>query len=305
MAFKGPDERAMDRGFKQNQEIRKVREKDELREHQTEIIKKGYERAVEVFEETGRIDPENFTYYDKTSIAQDLEYVAEKKRMFDAGDTAEGKEHARLAEILEAIIYEQAELSEWLGKNVSTIRASDFDNIRNGCDAIAEFEDERSVSHMALAIDVTYTRSDMEKKVNRIREEITSGDLTKIKYFKSPDGSYEGALLKVPRVIVAIDKTHVLGLADTWLKNKKKELANHPIQILILKEIALQLEKFIQHAQKVGRTELVPIFERRLKFITAARENKTKQALAEDPRTADYILEDRVFAELRYQVEKI
>jgi hypothetical protein len=268
-------------------------------------IVEAHRRAEEVFKTTERIKPEDFSRYDKAIIAEDLEYVRRHKALFEAEDSADSRESKMLADVLEAIVYEQVELSEWLGENVCTVRASEFDDIKNGCDAIAEFTDAQAVSHLALAIDVTYSQKVLDRKLDRVLQEISLGTLTEIKYFKSPDGTFEGSLTKVPRVLIAVDKEHVLQLAQLWLKKKNKELSMHPIQILILNEIARQLEVFIAYARRAKQEQLVPIFERRLNFVRSALRGDTKRLLAGKDETKEYLNEDRVYSELTRKLETL
>lgn len=64
---------------------------------------------------------------------------------------------------------------------------------------------------------------------------------------------------------VEIDRVKELGLL--WMNRRNKELATHPVQATILEEAALQLETFAAYAKRIGKTEIVSVFERELQKI--------------------------------------
>lgn len=270
--------------------------------HKNILIDKAYEQAVESLEDEDPINPKEFTNYDPAMIEDDLKYVDRMKKVFEQSDaqlSLEQKRDQKLGLIFEVIIHEQAELNEWLGANVSTRKASDFDDIRNGVDSIAEFKHDIGSSHLALAIDVT--RGNPAKKMERIKEEIDNEQLSEVKYFESSDETFKGSLKKVPRVVIGADRESILKLAEQWTKNDRKGLAVNSMQLQILDEIKAQLETFMAYAENKGKRDIAKIYRGQLSLINEIRRGKEK--LYKTPGMQDYKKNDRVYEALLRQLD--
>lgn len=260
------------------------------------IIDLAYKKAQEVLASEGAINPQDFRNFDPTTIARDIEYVKKMEAKFVQEDGAEVQEAKQLGLILEALIHEQAEINDWLGEEVTTVKASRFDDIANGIDSIAEFHRDGGVSHLALAIDVTH--GDPSKKLTKIREQINAEKLSEIKYFASSDGNFQGSLQKVPRVIVGADRQTIIELAQLWIENKKRDLAQHPIQLQLLDEIILQLQTFITYAEKNNKESVIGVYRRQLRLIESIRQSPSKVELAGTMNAQSYKINDGMFLRL-------
>lgn len=75
-------------------------------------------------------------------------------------------------------------------------------------------------------------------------------------------------------MVIGTDRKHVQELIELWLNDKKKELAEHHMQIQILVEIKVQLEAFIKHAERVGQNEIAEIYRKTLRVIKEILKNK-------------------------------
>ncbi len=177
-----------------------------------------------------------------------------------------GLEVKVISKILEAIFYEHAELSEWLGSNVETIKTSRFDDIVNGIDVIAEFSGNQETSHLGLAIDATLSNV-IEEKLERIKKEIDEGHLAEIKYFYSEELNIRQPKKNLPRVIICVEAKTIKELSELWMENKNKELGQHQIQYQILEEIILQLETFKNYVEQKGFSNLAEIYEKDLEIV--------------------------------------
>ncbi len=220
----------------------------------------AFQRALKVLDEDG-IDPESFRdLYGNTNVNRDLVYVADRKARFAKEDRSEQGELRKLAKIFEAIVHEQAEMSNWLGEDAHTIRPSEFDDIANGVDSIVEFQQgDTAASHLALAIDVTFN-SQAEDKLRRIKKEIEQGEMSHIRYFESEFMGFRGELSQVPRVIIGADRKAVGELVEMWMEGGPRALADHPIQQQIVREIAMQLEAFSSYARSKNQTEVASVY---------------------------------------------
>lgn len=263
---------------------------------QRKIIELAYEKAQTILASERSIDPQQFDNFDPATIAKDVEYVRQMEALFTQEDKGDAQETRQLGLILEAIIHEQAELNNWLGEEVTTVKASRFDDIANGVDSIAEFNRDSGISYLALAIDVTH--GDPSKKLEKIRHEINAERLSEIKYFASSDGTFQGSLKKVPRVIVGADRNTIIALAQLWTENKKTDLAKHSIQLQLLDEIILQLQTFIKYSEIKGKSNIVEIYRKQLRLVESIRLSPEKLQLAKQEGAQSYQTGDRVFGKL-------
>jgi len=257
------------------------------------------EAYLEAKEKSGkeRIEPLDFSdLYSEESIREDLELSSRLEAKFEKENNPETH---RLATILEEVFSEQIELNDWLGEGVTTQKASRYDDFVNGVDEIVEIEEENSVNHWAVAIDVTFG-TNLSSKFGRIKKEIESGDLATVKYFENSERSFKGKLSKIPRIIIGTGKENIVKLAKLWVEKNNKELASHPVQFEILEEIILQLEAFKRYAEKLGKEDIVKIYDRQLSI--AIKMSKEKQELRKKS-DLSYRKDDKVFESIRKGAE--
>lgn len=205
------------------------------------------------------IDPKLFIgVYGEHAVARDLKYVEERKRAFSDEDAV----HKKWASVLEAIFYQHAEQSNWLGDNAHTILASEVDDIANGIDVAVRLNDsERAFPYLGMGIDVTYSAMKTEEKVKRIFDEIDNGQLGKMRYFMDPEfDQFRGELSKIPHLVVGVERNHIIELSRQWLGGEKKALAENPIQLVILREIMKQLKLFRRYAKNIGKNDIAEIY---------------------------------------------
>ena len=207
------------------------------------------------------IEPSQFSHlYKADMIKKDNEYVDKRNAEIEENSDPDQERIKKIATAFEAILYQESELSAWLGKNVITINASEFDKFKNGVDIIAEFHEETGTSHLAMGIDVTFS-TDLENKFNRIKESIDDGELTEIRYFYSKDTGFMGQLNMVPEVIIGAEFKTIEELIDLWLERGNKEaLGKHQIQFQILEQILIQLKAFEEYANKNRKFEIAARF---------------------------------------------
>lgn len=92
------------------------------------LIPRHRESAIQLDDFEGVVGPEE--------IERDKEAIKKKKSGMEDIDSAS---HRR-AQLLEALLTEQIELSDWFGDNVMTIIPSEYDDLFNGIDLAVEFE---------------------------------------------------------------------------------------------------------------------------------------------------------------------
>ncbi|MHB1163271.1 MAG: hypothetical protein ACYCZZ_01960 [Minisyncoccota bacterium] len=225
--------------------------------------------------------------YDEVALKRDEHEVARLESVFDRSPSK------IFGDILEAVVFEHGELSDWFGPQAQVIKSARFDDYINKIDMVIEFEDaEKRFSYLALGVDVTFGSQDLSKKFADIRTKIDSGELGEVKYFHSERQHFIGPKSKVPQVVIGTEMERVKELGLLWMNRKNKELGEHPVQITILEEIVLQLETFADYAKRTGKDAVADIF--------AAELLKVRELLQEKKRNGmKGIKDDKVFAEIK------
>ena len=119
----------------------------------------------------------------KTRIEEDLDHL-------DSAEIEKVKEGKRRGEALEVIVGDQVELNDWFGPNALLTRTSEYDDVMNGIDAVAEFDfgEERKPERLALGVDASM-RADVvmiERKITRNIEKVTGQrEPAEVRYFES------------------------------------------------------------------------------------------------------------------------
>lgn len=232
------------------------------------------------------IKMEEFSDLYHEGVELDKALVEEKRRHFSETFSA------KRGKIAEALLSEQAELSEWLGKDAMTIVPSEFDDFINGVDIAVEFEREEGFKHLALGLDITSSAREIRGKLLEARKHISKGDLTKIKYFISEKSHIRGEISKIPWLLIGIDKKMLRELCDLRLTQMpppneaglseetrkrlseermkaRKALAEHRVRNLILEELEMQLKFFMEFADKNNQEAIAGIFENLLELISS------------------------------------
>ena len=103
--------------------------------------------------------------YGKDVINKDLGYVADLKKKFAKQNSPEEKEIKKLAELFEMLLSQLVELENWLGEDVFITETSEYDDFFAGIDAVVEILRDGAFSHIGLAIDVTFSAHQIQKKL--------------------------------------------------------------------------------------------------------------------------------------------
>lgn len=245
---------------------------------------------------TARLEADRIKYdefskakvYTPEEIQRDKESVERKRARIEAAHT----EPRKRAKILEALLAEEIELSDWFGDSAFTIIPTEYDDFYHGVDIVTEFEKDGGYQYLALGIDITSSPTPISKKLAEIKKHITGGDLTEIKYFSSERLDIKGRMSNVPSVVIGADTRTIHQLAKLWLsaqgprltdkntltpgemddlretaRGAQQELAKHRIQLLVLKQIEEQLVVYKDYAEKIGKGEIAAKFEKTLTLI--------------------------------------
>ncbi len=217
--------------------------------------------------------------YGEDTVRRDLETVKRHEKDFEHENSDYTREQKAVADIFEALVLENGELSDWFGPNAITHKTSKYDDYENGVDAVIEFQGEISgaASFLGLAADVSFS-ADTTKKFGRLKAGILKGRLPQVKYFNSSNGNFHGRLSNIPEVIIGASKQTVLELAELWQFKRNRELAAHRIQIMILNQMEEQMETFARFAELNGQDEIARLYRDRLQIVEDILENKKEIA---------------------------
>ena len=224
--------------------------------------------------------------YGDDVITNDLMYVAQVQA------NIEKRPYTKRALILEALLNEQIELSDWFGPEAHTITPSDFDDFRNGVDIVIEFEEDGGFKQLALGVDVASSANHLTDKLAQIKKRILNGRLTVMKYFKSERSNIRKELRGIPNLVIGASGEVIRDLSDLWLaansskfrrdkdlspesidnqkkraKESHRQLADHRTKALILREMKMQLEVFIPFALKNKQEEVAEKFSKLLQVV--------------------------------------
>lgn len=227
-----------------------------------------HSRAEKVMDKARIKEADFVNPYGQETIDRDLETVRRHEKEFEHNTNEYTREQKAVADIFEALVLENGELSDWFGPNAITHKTSKYDDYENGVDAVIEFQSEMSgaASFLGLAADVSFS-ADTSKKFDRLKAGILKGRLPQVKYFNSSDGYFHGRLNMIPEVVIGASKQTVLELAELWQFKRNKELATHRIQIMILNQMEEQMEVFAKFAELNGQDEIARLYRDRLQII--------------------------------------
>ncbi len=198
------------------------------------------------------------------TLPRDLEKVARRKRLYQERISQDSRnaEAKSLSTVFEGLTLDMInnKQTRWFGESIRAQKASEFDDYENAVDLILTVKDPRKPDrYLTLAIDVTYSVLERDHKFMEIQEEVSSGRLSRVKYFHASDDTY--GINNVPRAVVAIDKKTLDELAVLWGNDNVTDLEVHPARFMILEELLLQMKAFGDLARAKKHSEAADQFE--------------------------------------------
>ena len=261
----------------ENLAMRAIDSRREKRLELSPLIKQAHERAKhEVLSHPDYVINETdfIPVYGAANVDADIAETQRLERIFARDETLQTKNSHMIAEVFEAITLMHSELSSWLG-DAHTLKTSKFDDFKNKTDLIAEWYSAEDGSRvLALAVDVTFGTTSVNRKLENIKAEIDSGILGSLRYFKDIRGDFMGTRKNIPRTIVGISAPVIDELARMWLQGENRKLGEHPIQRVLIEQIMDQLEKMHEYAIKQGKTNVVEAYQQAMKILRPLRAKK-------------------------------
>lgn len=258
--------------------LRNIERNRQRRIELSPTMESAYERATRdiLSNPDYAIQEEEFhEVYGEEVVAKDQAEAARLEQLFEKSDTPEEKNAKKIADVLEAIVLMQSEMNEWLG-SATTLRTTKYDDYVNKVDMLAEWSHPDDGSRvLALAVDVTFGNIGVEKKMRGIKDEIDSGMLGKVRYFKDTDSNFVGTRNNVPRAVIGVAQPQVEELARLWMANDNKALAKHSVQRLFIGQIVSQLTAMRDYAQRTGKIQVVSAYNQALAITRPLLESKS------------------------------
>lgn len=230
----------------------------------------------------GRI-PDNFIIEDfeesvgQAEVQKDAKYVEDMEKKF----SEERKRDEAKGKVLEKLLVQQLELSDWMGPDCFTFETTRYDDIKNGTDLVLEWPGESDDDEpVRLCVDVSCADSYdtiMTKKESvgkRLIDRENTG--TEVKYFYSEIKDEESTLKHQPRVIIMINEDGLYEMLKLLEDNGPQALKDERLQLAILNEIYHQICKQILIFKKIKRNNtpyhslsknLIRVFEKLRKLI--------------------------------------
>lgn len=277
---------------------------DRIDSKRTPEASEAFKHATALIEKS-RFKPAEFLgTYPPETIAEDIKRVQDIEHQQKMDGHME-TEHDRVSAVFEALFHQHVEVSNWLGEGIVSYKTSKFDDYINHVDSVLGVEiTSRGLtarSYIALGIDVTTSMHFLEKKFNRIFEEIRRKKFAEVKYFSTnpeEQPQFKGRLQNLLRLVVGADVSTVRTLSELWLKGSNKELSMHPIQYQIIDELILQCEVFQNYAGLINNTVASSFYGNMLAFLKTIRTEKTENA------TPGHETRDRMMQQMRDVLER-
>lgn len=191
---------------------------------------------------------DDFKQIESKGIYNEIDIERDKRKILAIKNKFK-KDATQRSEILEAVLTEQIELSNWLGDNSSTVETTKYDDYINHTDFIVEFPNDKNINRLAIDVTVSNDTNTLDEKYEYIKNQLDNNKGADIKYFQSEFNQDEkGPLSDIPRVVIAMDQENIQKLSHVIAKIlkkeiSKKELACNPLQLEILEDIISQLKE--------------------------------------------------------------
>ena len=227
------------------------REGEELPDEQV------FYESVEVNWEPFRPQPDEFRgKIPDDVIERDKRKVADVKSRIEKGMDTEGRRENRLGRRIECCFAEGFQSYDWLGGECHVIPASEYDDYENGVDLILVF-DRGDGQPLLLAVDVVCTKEPClaDEKITRTINNISSGTLSDVRYFKSEDFPDIEPSQKIPRVVLGLDSDQGMAIYKKFIgaaqgNVSKQELAKGPLVEDVREEVTVQLGYYLELAAR-------------------------------------------------------
>lgn len=213
------------------------------------------------------------------SVRADKARVANLKEQFKKGKQIDDY-GTNCGTIFEAILHMRLEKGDWID-GVHAKKTNEFDDFVHGIDEVVRVVDpETNKEKFSFAVDALTVGGGLlnvgiEKKMNKIENDIKLGHLPEVKYFLDEQTGQVG-IKDIPKIVIAAGVNTIQDLNESWMERNMQEVAKHPLQIQILEQIIEQAKIIGDFAKRNGREEIAKKYEAIYRWAKNKLAEKTK-----------------------------
>lgn len=247
------------------------------------IMVPAYERASTILKEQSLSLDMFADTYSETLLEKCSLYVSDKEAGFERKRESDSN-WARIeifGKTLEGILHDQLNQGIY-GEDVRGVSTAPYDDYHAGVDEVIERYGPDGSTYIGCALDSTF--GNPEQKIMKISENIQKGLLTNINFYESPFGDpphIHGKLQGIPKVVVGMDATHLMNLAQQWTDGDHEILKNNQIFLNLLRQIEIQSEVFETLAHRSHQDEVADRYSKVHSAVSKLyREQKTERSIS-------------------------
>ncbi len=191
------------------------------------------------------------------------------------------------AEVFQGFLHDQISTNMWLGQNARLTLANKLDK-QAGIDSVIMLKSqnpERAPEFLGLQIYFRGTK--IAETMQAIKERVANDTLTPITTFR-----VAGQHIRIPQIVIGASNVHRQEALDLWAQNNAELLREHPLKLLLLAQIRLQLQAYQTFAIKSRVTDTAQRYARALALIDECMAGITPTSY--NSATMQYINSDEV-----------
>lgn len=112
-------------------------------------------------------------------------------------------------------------------------------------------QEDESFERIAIDITISEDQGVFEDKYTSLRERLSNGKLTDLKYYHSEISDTHGAIENIPRAVIQIKKDQLEELCKN-ISDRSINKATHPIQFELLEEIVQNFQDQLLFVKKLN-----------------------------------------------------
>ncbi len=187
-----------------------------------------------------------FDYVDLESDIEKCKLKLEDIEKSSSSPQIDGEQEAIIqADILEVMLFDLIKNHGWFGKDTTAVLPSLYDDLFLGNDLVLEHGQGDYRAHSGIGIDVTLGENSFDKKIQYTKRKLQRDGLGFVKYFRSPDGTYEGKIFNIPHFVIGLDRETMFKVTQDWTsENGVNKLKNSPIKKGLITLMMAQCDEF-------------------------------------------------------------
>ncbi len=223
--------------------------------------------------------------------SKDKDFVGLMKKKFDSQQNfAEQTRNADIARCFEVFLLDQMTRYALPDKSIGGFKTSDYDDIAQGVDLVAEIipddgssekmppDDAQSTpkERLDFALDVTYSESYLHKKFATIEKTLSVGEAARLKYLPT-ETMPAGREYALPSFIIGLSPQNMVPLLEAWSSGNQDALDKSTFMLTVFKQIEMQALAYATFCSKRGHRKMADRYAAVHKTIEEARKQKARE----------------------------